>query len=548
MSGLIIKKTAACLLVLSMFFAVGCSVSRHDASLEVTEQNGEYTIVKCKGGKTSITVPAFINGKPVVAVADGAFENIRGLKEVLFEGQSLRTVGKRAFAKNSWLQKVTFPESLQTLGDGAFYSGFALREVTFAGKVEKIGQDAFRNCEVLKAVHAPQGIGTVGRCAFSRCIALQEIDLEKIDVIEELAFASCGQLTGEVTIGATELGDSAFVACDGLTSVSLPNLTKAGKAVFSDCAGLTSAVLNPDFSILAESMFEGCKAFTQLESGLLDTVQPYALHQCLGITELNLAQDAQVYDSGVKNSGVAAKANVFESDDVVTVDGQVYNRVFKDEFDGELNLNNWERCPEWDRGDVFWMDEESYTENGQLMVDISYGDSPDGTKKNVFRSGAVRTNGRFQQTYGYYEIRCKLSDIPGAISAFWLMPYQFSYDGTAHGGAEVDIYECPYLDTEEIAQTIHWGGYEQDHRSVSKTTRIDGMYVGYHTYALKWTDTEYVFYVDGQETYRVTDPDAICHVDTYVKVNAGAGGWAGELDPELLPLHAAEVDYVKVYH
>ena len=55
---------------------------------------------------------------------------------------------------------------------------------------------------------------------------------------------------------------------------------------------------------------------------------------------------------------------------------------------------------------------------------------------------------------------------------------------------------------ERVQHTFHWDGYGQDHKSEGKKVSVLGVMEGYHTFGLLWTPEEYVFDVDGHETWR----------------------------------------------
>ncbi|NQT94107.1 MAG: glycoside hydrolase family 16, partial [Lentisphaerae bacterium] len=61
---------------------------------------------------------------------------------------------------------------------------------------------------------------------------------------------------------------------------------------------------------------------------------------------------------------------------------------------------------------------------------------------------------------------------------------------------------------------------------------------------LLWTEKEFVFYVDGNETWR-TDR-AVSHRSQYMILSSLAGDWGGDIRDARLPDHVY-VDYVRVY-
>ena len=68
---------------------------------------------------------------------------------------------------------------------------------------------------------------------------------------------------------------------------------------------------------------------------------------------------------------------------------------------------------------------------------------------------------------------------------------------------------------------------------------------GFHDYSLLWTPTEYVFYIDGKETWR-TKAGGVCQVPLYIKLSDEVGDWAGDIKKVKLPDEFL-VDHVRVY-
>jgi beta-glucanase (GH16 family) len=77
------------------------------------------------------------------------------------------------------------------------------------------------------------------------------------------------------------------------------------------------------------------------------------------------------------------------------------------------------------------------------------------------------------------------------------------------------------------------------------TGYVPGVMEGWHTFSLCWTPDEYVFYVDGKETWR-TKAGGVCQVPLYIKLSDEVGNWAGDIKKAKLP-DAFLVDYVRVY-
>ncbi len=239
--------------------------------------------------------------------------------------------------------------------------------------------------------------------------------------------------------------------------------------------------------------------------------------------------------SAAENTAKPAKPEFFPP---VPADKQ-YKLVWNDEFDGnKLDETKWD-IPEGPRRDGFWRrDAVRLDGKGNLAIDAFM----DGDK---FIDGCVRTRGKFEHAYGYYVARVKLQTQPGHWSAFWL--YNASESNIGNGGtdgAEIDIYEKPWLDF-KVNHAVHWDGYGPEHKQVSNASFTPGIMRGFHTYALLWTPEEYKFYIDGIMVWK-TDGGGVCTKPLYIKLSDEIGDWAGDIRKAKLP-DSFLVDYVRVY-
>ncbi|MBW7864591.1 MAG: exo-alpha-sialidase [Candidatus Hydrogenedentes bacterium] len=260
---------------------------------------------------------------------------------------------------------------------------------------------------------------------------------------------------------------------------------------------------------------------------------------------LSNGEVACLYEAGLKNpyeSIMFAKFSVpAPVSHPLLSSAREWELIWNDEFDGDsLDTSKWEAIGDSPRRAAFWVKEDAYLDGtGSLVLR---------TKRDGDRltSGAVRTLGRFEATYGYFEARCEFPTQPGHWPAFWLMPSSDigSLAQAGQDGTEVDIMEKPWRG-DKIQHALHWDGYGKDHRSEGKEVEIPGVSKGWHTFGLWWTPEEYVFYVDGVETWR-TNAGGVCQVPLYIKLTEEFGDWGGNVADAKLPDYF-RVDYVRVY-
>ena len=90
----------------------------------------------------------------VTTIAEKAFSNCRGLKNIYFAPDSrLTTIGKEAFGSCTELARLDFPPSLVTIGEEAFDRCYNLIIVNIPDSVKVIGDNAFAYCENLRAIN-----------------------------------------------------------------------------------------------------------------------------------------------------------------------------------------------------------------------------------------------------------------------------------------------------------------------------------------------------------------------------------------------------------
>lgn len=204
-----------------------------------------------------------------------------------------------------------------------------------------------------------------------------------------------------------------------------------------------------------------------------------------------------------------------------------YEIVFEDDFDGDsLDYTKWKSGYKGGaRRAAYYEDSEDtlFVSDGNLTIRTLYKDGQYGegwytswveTATKDSSSGIVNSDNYkgFATTYGYFEVRCIAPPTVGIWSAFWLMPDEgtgMSSDdvlGTGADGVEIDVMESPWMysrtDKEANMHVLHGDGYSNTKSEKSPLYKIPDMYTSFHTYGVLWTEEEYVFYIDGAETWR----------------------------------------------
>lgn len=218
-----------------------------------------------------------------------------------------------------------------------------------------------------------------------------------------------------------------------------------------------------------------------------------------------------------------------------------YKLVWSDDFNGTaLDITKWDyRYLGPRKGGVNVKDTVSVDGKGHLILTTKQ-------SGDKYHTAMIGTQGNFETTFGYFECRVQLQKQIGHWSAFWLQTPTMGQEigNTAVSGTEIDVFEYLRREGNTVHHGLHWDGYKKDHKSAKKTSRIPELTKGWHIFGLLWTEKEYVFYVDGKETWRTNK--AISRRSEYLILSLEVGSWAGDISKATLP-DSLYVDYVRVY-
>lgn len=236
--------------------------------------------------------------------------------------------------------------------------------------------------------------------------------------------------------------------------------------------------------------------------------------------------------------------------------------VWHDEFDGQtLDTSKWRYATHNSGGS----EQQAYTvartenvrlENSNLVLEA---------KKDGYVSGYTWSSGRIDTCrlagfkYGRLEAKLKYDVVSGAFPAFWTIGTCAYYPTgeDIHGvhkskgtqwaqNGEIDMFEGRGTNS-EISQG---GWYNQDDgkgnmNMVFGTKNIDASQ--YHVYAVEWTETTIIAYIDGVETGRKDISDIKSwHRPMYIILNMAVGSTGGYPTDDCTSMKM-EVDWVRVY-
>ena len=257
-----------------------------------------------------------------------------------------------------------------------------------------------------------------------------------------------------------------------------------------------------------------------------------------------------------------------------------FELVWADEFEGDTLDNSKWSYPWWEteRKGGYWHEDMVSVKDGNLVITTAYFDEPlenyyydkwhDRIDFDEYKSGwytgCIETRHKYEPCYGYFECRCILPKSTGMWSAFWMMNDGVSnVDGSGQDGTEVDIFESMYYKDvwwgagDAVISGIHYDGYGADHKgdSIGKWF-ANNPYEEYNTYGVEWNENEYIFYINGVETGRLST-GGVSQNPEYLILSCEVAGENGVANADrhgtgkmnMKPGDTAEfiVDYVRVY-
>lgn len=273
--------------------------------------------------------------------------------------------------------------------------------------------------------------------------------------------------------------------------------------------------------------------------------------------------------------------------------GRKFSLVWHDEFDGDrlddskwgYRTNFWGRRAHWfatpEDGAVEVRDGlcrlklvkkadgqfvSPQLQTGELMWDIP-------RIPNALWPLPKREKPKFMHRFGYYECRCRLQQMPGWWSAFWM---QSPMNGTSldprRSGIEHDIMES-FEVGEVLPHWFHANGYGADYLGFCAPRRPKGMSLDdfnkiafvrldkttFHVFGMLWEPDGYTFYIDGRqhgEKIGAGDGEAVSQTEEFILITTEAkwyrnnlmtGKGVPELDLAAMGGDDFAVDYVRVF-
>ncbi len=284
-------------------------------SYEIVDE--EIIITKYIGsGKTSVTVPATIDGIPVVAIAEGAFKGNAELKSVTVTS-GIKDIGASAFENCTSLAAISLPDTIIHIGEKAIYNtAYYNNKSNWRLKKTQGGSSSSGNVGI--------GSGNGGG----------SIDWEDIGA-PVLQYLYLGKNLIEIELeGMYSLKYGTLVIADG----AFKGNTKAIDV------GLPSSIVT-----IGCNTFEGCTSLESVRNmESIDYIGDNAFKDCTSLEKLDIPENAVFNANAIYNTGYYNNPEnwidgvLYMGNRVVGTDYQVSECVIRDgatEIIGEALLN-----------------------------------------------------------------------------------------------------------------------------------------------------------------------------------------------------------------
>ena len=298
-----------------------------------TVENNEVTIKKYIGNDEEVTVPESIDGMPVVAIGDGAFNHCVNIRSVTIP-DSVVKIGPHVFLDCSSLENVTLGRGVREIDfspfaycekviyneyENGYYIGNSenpylalvsiiskdveaitihpdtvvicgsameschfIRELVFPDSVVSIGSYALRYCSSLETVYFPGSMELIGHSVFDYCNSLLNIVVSNnnphFKSIDGSLFSRDGTSLIQYALGRE---DSFYRIPDGTVII------KSG--AFENAKHLTEIVISDSVEVIGVNAFDCCENLCNVQFGnSLKIIGSGAFQSCSSLTEITI--------------------------------------------------------------------------------------------------------------------------------------------------------------------------------------------------------------------------------------------------------------------
>lgn len=325
---------ALCLALIVVLAIASCKPDK-GLDFEVNQQpalafrlssDGTYYAVAGIGNVTAneITIPAEYAGKPVKAIARGAFANCANITSVTIPA-SVTTVEVDAFAGcTALLQQeggVTYA------GKWAVASDATVTSVTLRNDTVGIAQGAFINCADLTNVSIPDSVKSISAGAFTGCDKL----LQKADgaIYVDKWVVGCVSTVKEIKLRKNTVGFAAMAFREGKApeGLEIPSGVKyINDWAFANAVNIPYVILHDGVEGIGFGAFYNCTGLQGIALGKgLKSIDAEAFYTCKNLREV-VVSDVKAWME-ISFNGIASYPNHYGSLLFVDAEGNLVTEL-----------------------------------------------------------------------------------------------------------------------------------------------------------------------------------------------------------------------------
>lgn len=282
------------------------------------EDNGSLGFIS---NINEIVIPAEYNSKPVLEIADGAFDNERFQKtKSIVIPDSVIKIGDCAFISCYSLQSIRIPASVISIGENVFNLCESLKSIEvdsnnkyydsrdncnalietssntlirgcintkIPAEITAIGAHAFACCKTLKEITIPVNVTSIGFAAFSQCLSLENVYYQ--GTINDWCNISLNSIESQPMIWAEH-----FLMLDSnseyyeVTKIEIPEeITAIGDFQFNSFANVTNIVLHDNITSIGSCAFENCSSLKNINiPNSVTSISISVFKNCISLTNI----------------------------------------------------------------------------------------------------------------------------------------------------------------------------------------------------------------------------------------------------------------------
>lgn len=230
------------------------------------------------------------------------------------------------------------------------------------------------------------------------------------------------------------------------------------------------------------------------------------------------------------------------------------NLIWSDEFDtnGAPDATKWSY--DIGRGDNGWGNNEAqyYTDrpenvvvqNGHLVITAK----AENFAGASYTSARLKSENKFEFTYGKVEVKAKLPQGSGTWPAIWMLGANYDLPNfTWPACGEIDIMEHRGNQQNVIHGSLHYPGNSGGNPNTNSVT-VPNVSNEFKVYSTIWSETSIRFFIDGELFHTFANDGSVpFNHDFFLILNVAMGGSFGGAISGGFTQSTMEIDYVRVY-